>query len=93
MTEEEIEAIAIQEIGRAALVLVGMCDRLGHVTLKGHLMYHHEDVDTIGGAFISWLRWMTAYGKVARHDVHYPDELVQFAHKFCVKELGRKVDV
>ena len=89
MTDEEIERLVIDECGRAMLHLIASAQRLGHVSLKGHLVYQHENRGTISGDAIGWLRWMIAHGEAVRDAVGFPQELADFAERWQVKQIGK----
>jgi hypothetical protein len=91
MTDEEIERIVIDECGRALLSLIGSAKRLGHVSMKGHLVYQHERRGTISGDAIAWIRWMTSYGEEARNEVGYPEDLADFAERWVVKQVSKNL--
>jgi hypothetical protein len=86
LTDEEIEKIVIDECGRAMLHLIASARRLGHCTLKGHLVYQHEKRETISGDAIGWLRWMIAHNENSRNEIGYPEELGSFAERWFVNK-------
>ena len=81
MTEEEKELI-VYELGRATLGLIYSVNQLRHVTLGGHLHYHHADTDqpeSVPGQLIKWLRWITAQGSDAKKTIGEPSWLIGFS--------------
>ena len=88
MTEEEF----LMEIGSTFLSLVYSMNQLGHVTLKGHLVYHHEEqYEPIRRDVIAWLRWHTAFGKGTRDDMYFPQDLVDEAVRMCNVSIGERI--
>jgi len=90
MPKDEAETVLIWELGVAALELIGKADRCGHVTIKGHLQYHHEDRQTIRGMYIHWLRHMTAWGN--RDEIGCPQELMTLANWWVAQGLAIQVN-
>jgi len=89
MTDKEIERVVIDECGRAMLHLIASAKQLGHVSLKGHLVYQHENRGTISGDAIGWIRWMIAHGQNARDEIGFPEELADFAERWHVKQISQ----
>lgn len=88
ITDEQLEEIVIRECGIALLHLIASARRLGHCTLKGHLVYQHEKRGFINGDAIGWLRWMIAHNERDRNEIGYPEELGEFAEKWFVKNIS-----
>jgi hypothetical protein len=70
------------EIGLAFLDFVWTMRQAGHVTLRGHLRYHHEEqYEPIRQDIVKFLRWASSYGEEERLQVGYPDDLLKLANE------------
>ena len=91
--EENSPFALAASVGFAFLGIVHSAKQCGHVTLKGHLVYHNEQEYENRGHIIEadvvrWLRFMTSWGDEAREEVGYPDGLLELARALGIGGLN-----
>jgi hypothetical protein len=82
-------------IGFAFLSVVWAANQLGHVTLRGHLVYQNENQyeqenDFYRADVVKWMRYMSAWGKENRNEIEYPEGLLELARLLGIGQLSEK---
>jgi hypothetical protein len=92
ITPENAEELFALELGYAFMGIIAGMERLGHVTLKGHLHYQHADQTdpgSIAGDVTHWFRMISAFGAAERDEIGKPQDLINLCVRIKNNHLSK----